>query len=83
MHICTYCRIRYVCRLFPQSPRGAVRGEQVEERPGRQRLGPEHAGPRQAPVASSSRATTGLTAVCQTTACEPYSRIDHSLSTTW
>ena len=22
-------------------------------------------------------------AVCQTTACAPYSRIDHSLSTTW
>src|SRR5499433_1395869 len=25
---------------------------------------------------------TGLTAVCQTTACEPYSAIDHALSTT-
>ena len=39
--------------------------------------------PVQVPFASSSSATTGLIAVCQTTACEPYSRIVHSLSTTW
>ena len=34
-------------------------------------------------AASSSRATTGLIAVCQTTHWWPYSRIVHSLSTTW
>ena len=45
--------------------------------------GPRTPEPVQAPVATSSRATTGLTAVCHTTAWEPYSRIDHSLSTTW
>ena len=39
--------------------------------------------PDQTPVASSSSATTGLIAVCQTTACEPSSRIVTSLSTTW
>ena len=38
-----------------------------------ERLRPEHARARQAPLASSSSATTGLTAVCQTTACAPYS----------
>src|SRR4051794_8458845 len=37
--------------------------------------------PDHVPVASSSKATTGFTAVCQTTACERYSRMDHSLST--
>src|SRR5690606_39741963 len=35
------------------------------------------------PAASSSSATTGLTAVCHTTHCAPYSAIDHALSTTW
>lgn len=45
--------------------------------------GPSTPVPTQAPPASSSRATTGLTAVCQTTACDPYCSIDHSLSTTW
>jgi EAL domain-containing protein (putative c-di-GMP-specific phosphodiesterase class I) len=45
--------------------------------------GPRTPDPDQEPAASSSSATTGLTAVCQTTACEPYSDIDHSLSTTW
>src|ERR1700691_333488 len=39
--------------------------------------------PAQAPASISSSATTGLTAVCQTTACEPYSAIDQALSTTW
>ena len=38
--------------------------------------------PDQTPFASSSRAMTGLTAVCQTTHWWPCSRIDHSLSTT-
>ena len=45
--------------------------------------GPSTPLPDQVPAASSSRATTGLTAVCQTTHWWPYSRIDHSLSTTW
>jgi two-component system sensor histidine kinase BaeS len=45
--------------------------------------GPSTPEPVHAPVASSSRAITGLIAVCQTTAWEPYSRIDHWLSTTW
>ena len=35
------------------------------------------------PAAMSSRATTGLIAVCQTTAWLPYSAIDQALSTTW
>ena len=33
--------------------------------------------------AISSSASTGLRAACQTTACESYSDIDHSLSTAW
>src|SRR5689334_17581150 len=45
--------------------------------------GPRTPAPDHTPAASSSSATTGLTAVCQTTACDPYSFIDHSLSTTW
>ena len=45
--------------------------------------GPSTPTPDQVPSASSSRATTGLIAVCQTTACEPYSAIDQALSTTW
>src|SRR5690606_12968008 len=45
--------------------------------------GPSTPAPDQAPVASSSSATTGLTAVCHTTAWHPYSLIDHWLSTTW
>ena len=45
--------------------------------------GPARPAPDQRPEASSSSATTGLTAVCQTTAWEPYSRIDQALSTTW
>jgi EAL domain-containing protein (putative c-di-GMP-specific phosphodiesterase class I) len=45
--------------------------------------GPSTPVPDHAPPASSSSATTGLTAVCHTTACEPYCDIDHSLSTTW
>ena len=44
---------------------------------------PSTPAPDQAPAAINSSATTGLSAVCQTTACAPYSRIDHSLSTTW
>ena len=39
--------------------------------------------PDQAPESISSSATTGLTAVCQTTAWDPYSAIDQALSTTW
>ena len=39
--------------------------------------------PDHVPRASSSRAMTGLIAVCQTTHWWPYSRIVHSLSTTW
>ena len=35
------------------------------------------------PLASSSSAATGLIAVCQTTAWQPYSAIDQALSTTW
>src|SRR5262245_38372136 len=45
--------------------------------------GPRTPVPDHAPDASSSSATTGLMAVCQATAWWPYSRIDHSLSTTW
>src|SRR3954447_5423789 len=45
--------------------------------------GPSTPVPDHVPAASSSRATTGLTAVCHTTHWWPYSRIDHSLSTTW
>ena len=45
--------------------------------------GPSTPAPDQVPRAISSRATTGLTAVCQTTHWWPYSCIDHSLSTTW
>jgi hypothetical protein len=45
--------------------------------------GPRTPDPVQAPESISSSATTGLTAVCQTTAWEPYSAIDHALSTTW
>ena len=44
--------------------------------------GPSTPAPRQTPVAMSSRATTGLTAVCQTTAWAPNSAIDQALSTT-
>jgi AcrR family transcriptional regulator len=39
--------------------------------------------PLHTPASSSSSATTGLIAVCQTTAWEPYSRIVCSLSTRW
>jgi hypothetical protein len=39
--------------------------------------------PDQVPSASSSRAITGLSAVCQTTHWLSYSRIVHSLSLTW
>ena len=39
--------------------------------------------PDHTPAAISSIATTGLTAVCQTTAWLPYSAIDQALSTTW
>ena len=45
--------------------------------------GPSTPAPDQAPESISSSATTGLTAVCQTTAWEPYSAIDQALSTTW
>lgn len=45
--------------------------------------GPSTPTPDQAPLASSSSATTGLTAVCQTTHWESYSLIDHALSVTW
>src|SRR6478609_3535098 len=45
--------------------------------------GPSTPAPDQVPFATRSRATTGLTAVCQTTAWEPYSSIVCSLSTTW
>ena len=45
--------------------------------------GPSTPAPFHAPSSSSSSATTGLTAVCQTTAWLPYSRIVVSLSTTW
>ena len=45
--------------------------------------GPSTPTPLHAPEASSSSATTGLIAVCQTTAWEPYSAIDQALSTTW
>src|SRR5438552_13920039 len=45
--------------------------------------GPSTPLPDQAPAASSSSATTGLTAVCHTTAWDPYSAIDQALSTTW
>src|SRR6266567_5913805 len=45
--------------------------------------GPRTPAPDQAPESISSSATTGLTAVCQTTACDPYSAIDQALSTTW
>src|SRR5215472_4586422 len=51
--------------------------------PGGSASGPSTPLPVQAPESSSSSATTGLTAVCQTTACEPYSAIDQALSTTW
>src|ERR1700752_1116291 len=45
--------------------------------------GPSTPAPDQAPESMSSSATTGLTAVCQTTACEPYSAIVCALSATW
>ncbi len=45
--------------------------------------GPSTPAPFHTPSSSSSSATTGLTAVCQTTAWLPYSRIVCSLSTTW
>ena len=65
-------------------PGGAVGGQQVEEGHGVEGLRAEDAGALPARrSASSSSATTGLTAVCQTTACAPYSLIDHALSTTW
>src|ERR1700683_1814994 len=51
--------------------------------PGGRASGPRTPGPDQAPESISSSATTGLTAVCQTTAWEPYSAIDQALSTTW
>ena len=57
-----------------QRDRGTARPE---------RLGAEHSGARPSARGSSSSASTGLTAVCQTTAWEPYSAIDQSLSTTW
>ena len=59
--------------------RSAARGTAPRRRPpDRGRPTPDHV-----PSASSSSATTGLIAVCQTTACDPYSRMVHSLSTTW
>src|SRR6202050_5540117 len=51
--------------------------------PGGSASGPSTPVPDQAPESISSSATTGLTAVCQTTAWEPYSAIDQALSTTW
>ena len=70
-------------RLLALAPGRVVRaGQQLQERHRVERLGAEHAGPFQVPLSISSSATIGLTAVCHTTACEPYSRIDHSLSTT-
>ncbi len=71
-------------RALVESPRCTAVSEQIEERPGREGLRTERAPtPDQAPDAMSSRARTGLMAVCQTTAWEPYSDMHQSLSTTW
>ncbi len=51
--------------------------------PGGNASGPSTPAPFHVPSLISSSATTGLTAVCQTTAWLPYSRIVCSLSTTW
>ena len=69
---------------FVETPtaRRARRGARGRGRPGRPR-GRARPLPDHAPAATSSSATTGLTAVCHTTACEPYSAIDQALSTTW
>ena len=66
------------------APRGAVVDEQVEERRGRERLGTEHAGagPRAARRAARGR-STGLMAVCHTTAWLPSRAIVSSLSARW
>src|SRR5439155_16810323 len=45
--------------------------------------GPSTPAPSQTPSARSSSATTGLSAVCQTTAWAPSRTIDSSLSTSW
>ena len=49
----------------------------------RQGFGAEDPGARPAPDSMSSSARTGFSAVCHTTAWEPYSAIDQALSTTW
>jgi hypothetical protein len=63
--------------------RRAVRREQVEKRLRREGLGTEDAGARPRPDREQLEGDGGLSAVCHTTAWCPYSRIDHSLSTTW
>ena len=78
-------RRRVSCgRSLLDVPRRAAVGDELEERARRERLGTEDARrPPTRPIASSSSASTGLSAACHTTAWEPYSDMDHSLSTTW
>ena len=71
------------CPLLHPPGRLVRPGQEIEERLRRRSAsGPRTPAPDQTPVASSSRATTGLTAVCQTTHWAPYSRhrvgvVDH------
>ena len=71
-------RVQLLC-----PPRAAVGGQQLQER-GRRRRPPGRARRRRSrcPGDSSSSATTGLVAVCQTTHWWPYSCMVHSLLTT-
>ena len=62
---------------------GAVAASRLRNGTASNASGPSTPVPCHAPVASSSSATTGLTAVCHTTAWLPYSRIVSALSATW
>jgi len=58
-------------------------GELVEVGLRREGLRAEHTSATPGARREQLECDTGFSAVCQTTACEPYSPIDHSLSTTW